>query len=342
MQNWPSFPFTEGFFGTPHHRDRRDSMMKTKTRVWNFFLWFATLFLFTAALRGGLPSSFRVERRPVGPPRSPGPQILEEGFVSGSGSPVRIAIAGLMRRPVDLALWLKHHRELGVQRFYIRLEDSPGAEEQLRKEADVWFETGKSDPKGNNYETLMHRQLEFVNRMLGKAREEGIEWLFHLDADELLEGTLQETLQKLPEKVKCITIENVEAVYRGDEDSCFSSREFLRCSKGAPCRSYINSKPAARPLVDVQLAGPHNFSYRGKIRGEEILAISFEDVRILHFDSCSFGAWMEKFAHLAKNAEKNKIPFPYYRDSIDAAQKAAEVYMKYRGSDHHKVDYHRT
>jgi hypothetical protein len=252
-----------------------------------------------------------------------------EGFTSVPRRIPRCAIAGLMRRPIDLPLWLSYHRKLGVSRFYIRLEDSPGWTDYLLQQPDVRLEVGSSDKNGNNYETLMERQLSFVNQALQRwAPQDGVEWLFHLDADELLEGDLAAALSSVPQNQTVGVLENYEAVYEGDENSCFAAKTFLRC-KSSDCVSYVNGKPVARVLAGVQLAGPHNFSYQGSLDAHTFPP---EELRVLHFDSCTLGSWMEKFGHLAVQNRDNNIPFPYYRESIAAAKKAQSVYRAHRGT----------
>lgn len=238
-----------------------------------------------------------------------------------------VAIACLMRRPIDLPIWFQHHRKLGVKHFFIRLEDSPGWDEYLASQNDVTYEVHSSDKSGNNYETLMFRQIDFVNNVLNKSKRMGLDWVFHIDADELLHGSLQ-YLDDLDNTYKCVRLENAEAVFKEDEETCFSAVKFLRCGKGAPCRSYINGKGGGRVEKGVVLAGPHHFAYNNEIQGDSVYETPFKTLHVLHFDSCSFGAWAEKFKHLS-NKHKNNTPFKYYEESITAAVDAYDVYKKY-------------
>lgn len=240
--------------------------------------------------------------------------------------PSKVAVAVLMRKPIDIFLWLKHHRELGISHFFLRIEDTPGLEEFLKTQQDITYEI-KSSSKENNYETLQKRQIEFVNQSMEKAKRKGIQWLFHIDADELLDGSL-EFLSRLDDKYKCVKVENVEALYEEGLESCFAAKKFLKCSeKGTSCRSYVNGKGGGKVVDGVSLSGPHDFSYRGKIGEEATYQVPFEKLHVLHFDSCTFGSWSEKFQHLSKGAKD--VPFSYYNDSMEAAVKAYEIYQKY-------------
>lgn len=245
----------------------------------------------------------------------------------------RVAIASLVRKPVDFPLWLKHHRNIGVNMFFIRLEDSYGWEDYLQLQHDVVFESGTSDKDGNNYETLQSRQVTFVNKCLKEAKKYDITWVFHIDSDELLDGSFV-FLRSLDRKYKCLHYENFEALYNdSNNETCFAARSFMRCANRAPCNSYINGKGAGKVDKDVALAGPHYFSYNGNIEGNHAYTVPIDILKVLHFDSCSFGSWAEKYHHLSKTKNIDNIPFKYYKESVEAVEKAFDIYKKY------KIDY---
>lgn len=240
---------------------------------------------------------------------------------------VKVAMALLVRKPTDLLLWFEHHRKAGISRFYIRLEDSPGTAAYLRTQEDVYFEEGTSDEE-NNYTGLIERQKIFVNAILPKAKADGMEWIFHVDSDELLEGDVLGTLESMPPDVLIGKLKNAEAVYTDGEPTCFSAKRFIRCDKGGPCTAYVNGKGVGRLVDGVTLGGPHDFVYKGKVDPKVTYQIPFEDLHILHYDSCTLGAWLEKFAHIAKKAKMDDIVFPYYKKSIEVATKAKDLYAE--------------
>jgi len=239
----------------------------------------------------------------------------------------KVAIIVFMRKPIDLSLWLKHHRELGITKFYIRVEDTPELESYLKLQPDVWLEMGDSDKNGDNYQTLFDRQVVFINNILDIAKQDNIDWVFNVDVDELLHGSLK-ILDELPEKINCLVIQNAEAIFSENETTCFSAVKFLRCAHGAPCRAYANGKSGARVVDGVKSTGVHRFMYNNSTIGPTIISIDFNQLHILHFDSCSLGSWIEKYYHLSKN-KVSKIPFPYYHESINASLKAYNVYKKH-------------
>ena len=256
-----------------------------------------------------------------------------------SGPRSRVAIASVMYNPVDVGAWLDHHRALGVVRFYVRLEDSPSQVEYLSSAEDVFLERGHRDRDGsnNNYFTVMDRQKRFVDLSMEHAVEAGdIDFVFHIDSDELIVGDLS-VLDRLPAEIKCVNVKNAEAVYDGSEEGCFDSTRFRMCDIESNCRSYINGKGAGRAEAGVGLSGPHAFSYEGATRGKNHASLEFDDIGILHFDSCSFASWSQKFQNMISSSssssssmlQDDEIPFRFYHDSIEAAAGAYEVYKKY-------------
>ncbi len=246
----------------------------------------------------------------------------------------RIAIVSLIKNPIDLPLWLKYHRNKGVKRFYIRLEDTKMWEDYLKSQPDVILEIGESDKNGNNYMTLIDRQVTFGNIVLDKIRKsKDIDWLYHIDADELLNGNIF-LVEKLPKNIKTIKLENAEAVYdENDNSNCFSAKKFLKCSKGAPCKAYVNGKGGGICNDDkVRIAGGHDFTYDNKTEGEFRYVVPFDELHVLHFESCTFASWMDKYYHLSKK-DKGESPFPYYNESIKIAKDAFELYKKNKMPD---------
>lgn len=248
-----------------------------------------------------------------------------------------VAIVSVMRNPVDLPFWLDYHRRLGISHFFLRIEDGYTLlQHYLASQTDVTVQEGTSSTRGDNYNQVMTRQERFVNSIMSlllRSNTKRIKWLVHIDSDELLHGDLA-YLSDLPDSIKCIRLENVEAVYSDKHektDACFSSRKFIRCKlPGAQCRGYANGKAGGRVSPGVRCAGPHYFSYNGNMESKQsTFQVPASQMCVLHFEACTFNAWYEKFKHIGKNAHLGSIPFPYYHDSINAVNKALHVYKTY-------------
>jgi hypothetical protein len=253
-----------------------------------------------------------------------------EGFESRKS--VRVGLATLVRSPKDLPHWLDHHRGNGVTAFLIRLEDSSHWQPFLASQSDVvHLEVAESDAHHSNYHALMDRQKRFVNKMLHDvAGKHGIDWVLHLDQDELLSGSAADVLADLPPSIKAVHMENVEAVYDADTRStnCFEAARFARCSKGARCRSYVNGKGGGRPVPGVSFAGPHNFSVDGRVGGEGTRELPYEKLHVQHFDSCTLGVFVDKFWHISRNVRQDDIPFADYPRNMQVARMAHDAYAK--------------
>lgn len=251
--------------------------------------------------------------------------IISNNKIVVSTSP-KVCVVSLIRKPVDISIWLNKLRKIGVMHFFLRIEDTDELKEFLKVQNDVTFVMEKSS-KGNNYESLQKRQVNFVNKTMRTAILYGFDWVFHIDSDELLGGSLK-FLETLDAKYMCLKLNNVEAIYEENQETCFSSTQFIKCNmNGATCRSYINGKGGGRLTNGVKLAGPHDFSYNEIIDGKATYNVPFEDLHILHFDSCTFGAWIDKFHHLGKDSKIT--PFAYYNDSINEVKQAYNLYKKY-------------
>ena len=244
---------------------------------------------------------------------------------------LKVAIVSMMRRPKDIDDWLEYHRAMGIMRFYIRLEDSEELEEYLDGQADITLEVGKSTGK-DEYKEIQTRQCKMVDDALKKAQEDKMDWLIHIDSDELLDGDLDE-FNSLSEKIRTIIMNNKEAVYKDiprENDQCFTAAKFRNCADAnSGCVSYVNGKSGGRVAPDVSCFGPHRFRSNRTDAEDKTIKMT-----ILHFESCDFNTYKQKFKHVAKDP-KSDIPFPYYNDSVAAAKKEddkalEEVFRRYR------------
>jgi len=241
----------------------------------------------------------------------------------------KIGIVSMMKKPKNIETWLERHRELGIEKFYIRLEDTPELVDYLKAQPDVVLDITKSNGV-NEYVEIQHRQGRMVDKALIDARADGIDWLIHIDSDEILKGNLNE-IRDLPESTRTFWMQNIEALYshiHAQDENCFMAKKFNNCSSES-CVSYANGKGGGRTTQDVSSFGPHRF-HSSEPNDEVKLKMEVE-----HYESCDFEKYKEKFIHLSKEDTDNNIPFPYYNDSIKAAKKDDEqelidVYKKYR------------
>ena len=254
-----------------------------------------------------------------------------ESLSSNNGN---VGIISMIKSPKNIDLWLDKHRNIGIKHFYIRLEDTPELEVYLSEQPDVTLQVGKSEGV-NEYKNIQNRQNTWINECIRRAEidNNNLRWLFHIDADEIIRGDLSE-LDNYGDDVRTVWIQNEEAKFSRvpkREDSCFEASRMVNCEKeSGKCVSYVNGKSCGRVAPDVEAFGPHRM--QSKLEKE---SIKHPTIFVEHYESCDFEIYKDKFKRLSTQNKDNKIPFSYYNESIQAAQKNDEnelykIYAKYR------------
>jgi hypothetical protein len=242
----------------------------------------------------------------------------------------KIGIVSMMKNPKNIETWLERHRNIGIERFYIRLEDTPDLVKYLESQPDVVLDISKSNGL-NEYTEKQNRQGVMVDKALAKARDDGIDWLIHIDADEIVSGDLSE-ITNLPETTRTFWMQNIEALYSHvptKDDNCFVAKKFHNCANES-CAAYANGKSGGRTTPDVSSFGCHRM--RSSLKHDDAPKVN---LFVEHYESCDFEQYKEKYIGLSKEDTDNNIPFPYYNESISAAKKnddqaLVDVYKKYR------------
>lgn len=242
----------------------------------------------------------------------------------------KVGIVSMVTKQPDFKFWLEYHLDhLNLDLIILRVEDSPEYKSLIDKYGSRIIATyhNKEDiDLKHNYLTIMDRQKENVNNGIAKAKELGIDYIFHTDADELIyvekdnfnthpSILLREYLNSVPKHYNCIHFKNFEAVFPNNSDKCFNTNKFIDCKKGH-CLSYANGKSAGRAKNNIKFRGPHYFT--GPVHN-----MSDHKIGILHFDSCTYKQWENKFDLLKDTNEDKmkKIPFKFYKNSIRKLKK---------------------
>ena len=241
-----------------------------------------------------------------------------------------VGVVCMMKKPKNLETWLNKHRELGIHHFYIRIEDTPELLNYLQVQDDVTFMDGKGN-EYNSYNVQQKRQDNMVDHYLKIAQNDGnnIQWLVHIDCDEILEGDLEE-IKNLPDDVHTFWFENKEAKFSKvpeQKDNCFNASKFYKCSEHPDkCVSYGNGKSGAKVCKQTRGNGPHRCKSIDP-KGKEI---KLENIYVKHYESCDLETYKRKFKRMANqdNNTSNDIPFSYYKDSIDAINQKDDTLLK--------------
>lgn len=274
-------------------------------------------------------------------------------------SDTSFAIATVTRNPHRFDRWLEYYRRLGAAHVFLAVEQTPEIVEYCA--AQPHFVTvSETSAERNPYDSIIDRQVLHVDKALAACAERGIAWLFHVDDDELLhfvqpwESIVHKARVPLrpvttrflcmrrlapiakpvrtprlacppltplrparhrppqvPATADCLVIANVEAIPDHEGSDFTSISRFCVVDDHFLC--YVNGKSAGR-VGSAEACGCHRFS------GEE-WGIPHECAMVLHFESCPYSRWRDKFMHYASLQSKmSTIPFDFYLDSIRACR----------------------
>mmetsp|Transcript_84855 Transcript_84855/g.248726 ORF Transcript_84855/g.248726 Transcript_84855/m.248726 type:complete len:515 (+) Transcript_84855:93-1637(+) len=258
---------------------------------------------------------------------------------SGHTATAGTAIVMLSRHPSDLHAWLRYHLDYAqVQHVFLDVEDTPEFNSTwsklsvaIRQRVTLWYGTPansrSSEPRPrDDYESLQARQVAAMRRAKAEAAGMGIEWLVHIDDDELLYAPsgrrVGEVFAALPKDFSQAFIPNVEAVYdSASVQSCFSETSRVNVNP-MTFASYANGKAAVRVAdADASPAGPHMWrtSWGPDLPSLHLSKEPFgSPLLVVHFESCPFTRWEDKFWELGNTSPEkiSAIPFRFYQDSI--------------------------
>ena len=255
---------------------------------------------------------------------------------------VRIGICCMTKRPVHLETWLVYHAEVvGVERFFLRIEETPELAEVLsRPPWDSLVEARFAKKTSTDWCNVALRAGEFGELALELAREAGLTHLLHLDDDELLycpsgrlalDGALARmkpteceahalTLEAMAPKVECDNAFVEATVFR----HCRRDFTSYGSHPGSAGKSF--GKLSCRDLEPV---GPHHFTRKRYGRDFEVDKGDFTHTRqlapptaiILHYESACLERWRRKFLGYARTVHagrKQRFSFPFYLESLEA------------------------
>lgn len=252
---------------------------------------------------------------------------------------VRTAIVLVSRTPPDLRTWLTYHLDyVGVDHVFMQLEDSPDTTKQfealppaLQRRVTRWdggtAGGGKDEGPTDDFQTLQSLELAAMSRAHAEAKKINIDWLLQVDDDELVyvptHRKINDVFSHLPKAYEQVFVPNVEAVYdSATEQKCFTQAREVSVSPQSFV-SYADGKAAVRIGTpdDAVPASPRLWRRQG---GSDLASGHLDKepfgspVLILHYESCTFQRWKEKFAQLSETSDEriSEIPFTFYRDSI--------------------------
>ncbi|KAK8593162.1 hypothetical protein V6N13_043228 [Hibiscus sabdariffa] len=228
--------------------------------------------------------------------------------------------------------WMFYHKVIGVTTFYLFveghaaspnvsrvLESVPGAKviyrtrelEEQQAKSRIWNETWLASffYKPCNYELFVKQSLNMENAIV-MARDAGVDWIIHLDTDELIhpagasEYSLRQLLLDLPSNVNMVVFPNYESsVERDDIKDPFSEVSMFKknydhlpkdtyfgyyreSTRGNPnyFLTYGNGKAAARIQDELRPNGAHRWHNYKTVPNE----IKLDEAAVLHYTYAKF------------------------------------------------------
>lgn len=223
-------------------------------------------------------------------------------------------------RNIDRSLseWCNYHLHL-VDHIFIWLDDPhEGNSSLVPSHNRIRVEVGAQCSGKSVHGNLMHRQIENANRAVYLCCTRGIEWLIHIDIDELLFPPDRSMLHRnLDAHLGHITLPNHEVCPRWSADSPFRQCHHFKLNGRLRFNFYGNGKAAVRCRPGVYALGAHSFAeYSGGNR-------TSPDIAVLHYACATYDRWLRKYAHLGDFPDfwwddpQHRIELPFHLKSRD-------------------------
>lgn len=189
--------------------------------------------------------------------------------------------------------WCIHHLQL-ADRIYLWLDDPAEiSSPHLPRHPDIYAAAGAQSLHGSVHGNMMHRQDANANRTLSLCLTEKIDWLIHLDSDELLYPPDRAALHRIlaPPNGQ-VTILNHEVCPHWSCVNPFRECHHFKLNGRADFNFYGNGKAAVRVAPGLSARDAHSFT---GFRGSSVTAA---DVSVLHYACASYDRWLTKYTAL--------------------------------------------
>ena len=237
-----------------------------------------------------------------------------------------IGIATTTKNPHQLNDWIKYHLNIGFNKLYIVFDDENEIYDNIYENDNrvvIFYNNNEwkselsqlpnMDHFLNDKKEVMSRQILNFTNVRNYAKLDNIDWLLHIDADELFynESTSLDTI--FDNKYNVILFQNYEMIPKHDNyNNCFKEGVNFKINPRI-YNAYSNGKSAVNINSNAVIAGVHDFSGGNKL----VSQIG----KILHYPSCNFNEYINKYKILGKFGDKwwdsVQIPFKFHTESRD-------------------------
>ena len=278
------------------------------------------------------------------------------------GMASRVCIVATVREPAAIIeSFIRYHLAIGVEQIFLFFDDPQDeAIDRARSFPQVTAipsdEVLREQQRGNRSypgiapfaHEVMARQILNVETAVELALSRGLDWIIHIDGDELFYGvpSVSEFFDCVPLSIGQISFRNFEGVpetwdvsnyFR--EVTLFKRHEHLLPpgfrndyrrfrNRENYFLGYGNGKSVARVVPGLLASGVHCFSNTPAHPGRIDCAGS---PIVLHYINCGFEAYLRKYARLGSDSWLGTpIPFKFYTDSRRLTGNTAALTDLYR------------
>jgi len=244
---------------------------------------------------------------------------------------LKLGISTTVKNPHMLNDWIKYHLNIGFEKLYIVFDDEDedtsliikNPKVQIFKNDTNWKQQISKLPNMDQYindtKEVMSRQITNFTNVRNYAEKDDIDWLLHIDGDELFYPEMHNLNSIFNKNADSITFQNLEMIPKIDNyDNCFRQGIDFKINPGI-FNAYSNGKSAVKVISPAVIAGVHSF-YGGK---QYVSSIG----KILHYPSCNFNEYVSKYKILGKFEDKwwnsVQIPFKFHTESRDIITECA-------------------
>lgn len=190
-------------------------------------------------------------------------------------------------------IWCSHHLRF-FDYLLIWIDDVATIEEGIpRTDSRVRIFPGSQKEGSSVRSRLMPRQQINTNTALRQCPKLGIEWLCHLDSDELLYARSREELESVViPGLGHVTFINHEVWPVWEAKDPFVECHAFKLNGRYPFHFYRNGKSMVRCGARVSANGPHSFI------GYEGAAAHCNTLPVLHYTCATYRTWLNKYANL--------------------------------------------
>jgi hypothetical protein len=241
---------------------------------------------------------------------------------------MQLALTTMVRNlDATFSLWCTHHLRL-FDTILLWIDDPAElASPFLPSDPRILIQLGDQDTSRSSHGSFMLRQDANTNRALELCRARSIDWLCHLDADELLHAPSREDLlAELTPECGQIRFVNHEVWPVWEAANPFTDCTVFKVNGHNPFfHFYNNGKSAVRCTPGVSARGAHKFVHAV---GQEKVSTS---TVVLHYACATYAIWLNKYAHLGDfpsfwwDDPKNPIPKGFHLESRDVYQRCAST-----------------